>query len=98
MDHEKMIEKAVEMERDYFDDSQVYEMYDDFLDETNDMVRIGGLEYLPSYALKEVDPTAYRCGFNDWLDYSELDEVGDFYMSRSDIQDITIEIEAEEED
>ena len=43
-------------------------MFDDCIDETNDFVRICGLEYSPSHVLRAVDPTAYRCGFCDWLD------------------------------
>ena len=45
------------------------EMYDEMLDECNDMVRIGTLEYTPSYVLKEVDPIAYREGFLEYVNY-----------------------------
>ena len=44
-------------------------LYDEMLDETNPVVVIGGLTYLPSQVLKEVDPIAYRVGFADYLDY-----------------------------
>ena len=55
------------------DERDLYERYDSFLDECLGMVEIGGLEYNQSLALKNVDPIAYRCGFNDWLD-SELSD------------------------
>jgi hypothetical protein len=42
--------------------------YDDFLDEVYPMINICGYEYSPSRSLKEIDETAYRCGFNDWCD------------------------------
>lgn len=48
-------------------------MYDDMLDEVYPDCQIAGLTYSTSHALKELDPTAYRCGFNDWLD-GELGE------------------------
>ena len=49
------------------------EMYDEMLDDVYGEVSIGGLTYLTSRAMQEVDPTAYRCGFSDWLD-SQLSE------------------------
>lgn len=42
--------------------------YDEFLNEVYGEVTLGiGLTYSASRVLKEVDPIAYRCGFNDWL-------------------------------
>jgi len=40
--------------------------YDEFLDEAYGTVKVCGYEYDTSQILKEVDPTAYRCGFADW--------------------------------
>ena len=58
-------------------------LYENMLDEVYGEVKIAGYEYLTSDALKELDPTAYRCGFSDWLD-SELGETiweldGEYY-------------------
>lgn len=44
------------------------ELYCQFLDDCYGTVRIAGYEYQTSRALAEVDPTAFRCGFADWLD------------------------------
>jgi hypothetical protein len=52
-------------------EAQAYELYDEMLDECYPMVDVCGYTYDPSRALKELDPIAYRCGFNDWLSYSE---------------------------
>ena len=41
------------------------EQFDELLDESNEPIRIGSLEYLPSQVLKLVDPIAYRVAFND---------------------------------
>ena len=46
--------------------------YNDFLDDLYGEISIAGLKYSTSDAQKQIDPTAYRCGFNDWLD-SELE-------------------------
>lgn len=54
-------------------DRDLEQRHDDMLDEVFPDLTIAGLSYSTSQALKEVDPTAYRCSFNDWLD-SELGE------------------------
>jgi hypothetical protein len=38
------------------------------LNECHEPAMIAGMEYQASRALREVDPIAYRCGFNDWVD------------------------------
>lgn len=55
----------------YISEQDAAERYDEFLDEIGD-VKIGELSYSASRVLKEVDPTAYRCGMADWLDSEEL--------------------------
>tara|TARA_R110000751_G_scaffold245206_1_gene345226 strand:- start:14 stop:241 length:228 start_codon:yes stop_codon:yes gene_type:complete len=47
---------------------EVYEMYDEMIDDCSEEVKIGNMTYSPSRVLKEVDPIAYRCGLNDYLD------------------------------
>ena len=46
--------------------------YDEMLDEVYEDIQIAGSSYGTSYALKEIDPIAYRVGFLDWLDSEEL--------------------------
>jgi len=46
---------------------ELYEIYDDFLNNTNNLVTICGYEYEPAPALKLVDKVAYQEGFNEWL-------------------------------
>lgn len=52
---------------------ELEERYDEMLNECYGTVEIAGMEYETSRALYELDPIAYRCGFNDWID-SELGE------------------------
>ena len=42
--------------------------YDDMLNECAGEVRIGSLVFDPARIVEELDPIAYRCGFNDWAD------------------------------
>lgn len=44
------------------------DLYNEWLDETNDTVSINGLEYKPSEVFKEIDPIAYRQGYLDFTD------------------------------
>ena len=74
------------------------ELYNDMLNECYGRVKICGYEYLPSFALSEVDPLAYNCGMNDYIDlcvgetltdeidgrYYSLDEVNDLLESNED--------------
>ena len=45
---------------------EAHEMYDEMLDDCHDDVKICGMTYATSRALKDVDPIAYRCGFSDY--------------------------------
>jgi len=53
-------------------EEKAYEMYDEMLDEQG-IIKIGNLEYYPSYVLEKVDPIAYRVGFSDFLDAMEIE-------------------------
>jgi len=55
-------------------EEKAYEMYDEMLDEQG-TIKIGNLEYYPSYVLEKVDPIAYRVGFSDFLDAYEIEIV-----------------------
>ena len=56
------------------DENELEVMYDEMLDECNPMVKIGTLEYSPSWVLKNVDPTAYRIGFSEYIDWITEEE------------------------
>jgi len=68
--------------------------YDEMLDQEGN-VNVSGLTFSPSAIVKEMDPTAYRCGMNDFND-SLIAELNDEIESlESDIKEA--EKEAEEE-
>jgi len=54
-------------------DYDLHERYDEMLDEVYDYCTIAGMQYCTGRALALLDPIAYRCGFNDWLD-SEIQD------------------------
>lgn len=55
-------------------DYELEQMYRDALDDNGD-VTIAGMAYSVSHALERVDPIAYRCGFNDYVDSLLADRV-----------------------
>jgi hypothetical protein len=57
---------------EFIEESQALSLYDEMLDELYSPINIAGIEFDPSQVLKELDPIAYQCGFNDWLDSCDL--------------------------
>ena len=60
-DKEKQ-QSQIELDPDNYEDQ-----FDDMLDDSIPEIEIGCLTYSPSHVLKNVDPTAYRCGLNDFV-------------------------------
>lgn len=42
------------------------EEYEEMLNDSNPIIKIGSLEYTPSEVLKNVDEIAFNCGLNDY--------------------------------
>ena len=93
-DKEKQQSK-IELDPDDYEDQ-----FDESLDESIPEIKIGCLTYSPSHVLKNVDPVAYRCSLNDFVDslyvedsdeYKALQEEID--QLQSDIEDLENEIE-----
>lgn len=87
------------------------ELYANMLDECFPDCEIAGMSFTTSRALKELDPTAFRCGECDYIDSLSLIEIqGDYYEQdaveaerdglvdelESAIEDLQTEIEDEE--
>ena len=53
--------------------SEAYELFDNFLDEVYDTVRVAWFEVDVYRAVKELDPIAYRCEFLNWADSEGID-------------------------
>ena len=49
-----------------------YDAYDEMLD-SEGTVSVAGYDFYPSRILEELDPVAYRCGYNDWMDPEQCD-------------------------
>lgn len=80
-------------------DRALHNLVDDMLDDVYGQVEVAGYSYSTSYALKEIDITAYNETFNNYIDSLCADEVlyeddnGDYH----DAPPIDDEEEEEEE-
>lgn len=93
-DKEKQ-QSQIELDPDDFEDQ-----FDDSLDNSIPEIEIGCLTYSPSHVLKNVDPTAYRCGLNDFVDSLDVEDSDEYKalqeeidQLKSDIEDLESEIE-----
>ncbi len=92
-DIEKELEERVKAELSAVDVEELYkQMLDDCYEPYLD-------SYAPSRVLEEIDPTAFRCGLNDYFDsisrdncYEEIDE--ELYDA-DEVKEIREEIEAQ---
>jgi len=77
------------------------ESYKDMLNECYSFESVGGIfaDMEPARVLEEMDPTAYRCGKNDYEDSLDetCEEINDQYYNREEVQDIRDDIEDEED-
>ena len=72
--------------------------FNDYLDSCYPEVSVAELKYQTSRVLKEIDPTAYRCGLCDYIDSQCKDriwiEYNDKYYDYDDFQALKDEFEA----
>lgn len=69
------------------------EDYKNSLNESGAVI-ICGQSFDPAYALKELDPTAYQCGLNDYVDGLDNSESKEFQDLETRSEELTDEIEA----
>lgn len=81
-----------------YSDADLHGLYDEALNEFNE-VKIGSLTYAPATVLRKVDPTAYRCGFVDWLDgeRERIVEIEGDYFDRAEVESLLDGMEEEAE-
>ena len=56
-------------------EAEARNMFEEMLDDCEGPVELCGMTYSASHVLREVDPTAYRCGFNDYVDSLTDDDI-----------------------
>ena len=56
-------------------ETEALEMFNEMLYDCEGPVELCGMTYSASYVLQEIDPVAYRCGFNDYVDSLTDDDI-----------------------
>ncbi len=93
---DELVEEKVVEELEPIDQE---EAYNNMLDECYPEVNIAGMTYSTSHALKELDPTAYRCGMSDYFGCDETcTYIDGEYYNTDDVDGIRDEIEEEQEE
>jgi len=87
--------KELKNKIDNFDCSEYAtdEQYSDFLDELYGAVDICGYKYSSSYALQELDPIAYNCGFSDYCNTLEPSDFKEYQELESELDELESELD-----
>ena len=87
--------EELENEKEELETQETNEGYDEMLEETKE----NWIKYYNGgHVLKEVDPTAYRCGLNDYNDERLTELEDEIQEKREEIKELEIEEEEEEEE
>jgi polyhydroxyalkanoate synthesis regulator phasin len=92
---EKLEDRISELEKDIsnfeLDPYDFEDLYIDSMD-SEGAVNVAGLEFMPSDIIKEMDPTAYRCGLIDFVDGIDLSESKEYQTMNEDLEILTDEL------
>ena len=76
-----------------------YDYEDSYCEMQNEqgMVEIGYLTFEPAEIVRELDPTAYRCGLIDYVDSIDVSDSPDYQDLEEELEDLQSELEDLEE-
>jgi hypothetical protein len=101
---EELREELADVEREIAafdpDDHLDEDTYADMLDECWGPVKLCGMEYAASQVLREVDPTAYRVGFNEYaasMEPEDFEAYCELVDQRDELAERIEEMEADED-
>jgi len=81
-------------------DIDIDKLYEQMLDECYPEIDIIGLKYSPSQCQKEIDPCAFRCGVNYYIDSlcedNELIEIDNEYFDYNEVQEFLDGLESQD--
>ena len=81
-------QNQIELDPDDYEDQ-----FDESLDDSIPEIEIGCLTYSPSHVLKNVDPVAYRCGLNDFIDSLDVEDDDEYKALQEEIDQLQSDIE-----
>lgn len=89
----QIADKEKQQEQFEHDPDDYEDQFDESLDDSIPEIEIGCLTYSPSHVLKNVDPTAYHCSLNDFVDSLDVEDSDEYKALQSEIDDIQEEID-----
>ena len=66
--------------------------YEDYLNANYGDVDVCGMTFSAGSALRELDPTAFRIGFNEWVDSLDPSDEGGYKDLESELEDLEDEL------
>ena len=89
-------DKEVQQDQIECDPDDFADQFDEMLDESIPEIKIGSLRYSPSHVLKNVDPVAYRCSLNDFVDGMDIEDSEEYKALQDEIDQLQSDIEDQE--
>ena len=89
----QIADKEKQQEQFELDPDDYEDQFDESLDDSIPEIEIGCLTYSPSHVLKNIDPTAYRCSLNDFIDSLDVEDSDEYKALQSEIDQLQSDIE-----
>jgi DNA repair exonuclease SbcCD ATPase subunit len=89
--------KQAEIDNFEIDQDDFIEQYEDALNSEGE-VKVCGMTFYPADIIKELDPTAYRCGLNDYVDGIDKNEVKAYQELEEELEELENELSDLEEE
>ena len=89
----QIADKEKQQEQIELDPDDYEYQFDESLDDSIPEIEICCLTYSPSHVLKNVDPTAYRCGLNDFIDSLDIEDSDEYKALQAEIDQLQSDIE-----
>jgi chromosome segregation ATPase len=89
---ETIEQKEEEIENFELDPDNYEEEYIEMLD-SEGTITAGGIDFDPSRVLKELDPTAFYCGLNDWIDSLDKEDDENYKELLEELERLEEELE-----
>lgn len=70
--------KAKQAEMEAYEVTRSEYQYREYLNESEEWVTVCGHEYAAGNVLEAIDPIAFRCGMNDWIDSLDKEDEDDY--------------------
>lgn len=98
---EQLEERKAELEKEIKNFEINQDNYEDqYIEALNEQgeIKIGYLTFSPADIVKELDPTAYRCGLNDYIDGISVEDDSEYMELVEELESVNDEIEEREEE